>query len=59
MEQQVRNEFEHYCALAEIEEAPEKFAEIARTILRILDDQHVRLSRRRLSRGIVPPSNVA
>jgi len=61
MDHQTRNEFEHYCALAEIEEDPEKFAEIARNITRLLDEKQANLTRQRPIRVPYPasPSNVA
>jgi hypothetical protein len=62
MDKETRNEFEHHCALAEIEEDPDKFAEISRNIIRILDTKQVRLNHQRpASRVRYPaaPSNVA
>ena len=62
MDQQTRNVFEHYCALAEIEEDPEKFSEISRHITRLLDQKQTRLSRQPPASGIrfaAAPSNVA
>jgi hypothetical protein len=62
MDHQTRNEFEHYCALAEIEEDPEKFAEIARNITRLLDVKQAWLNRQRPAstvRCATVPSNVA
>jgi hypothetical protein len=47
MDHETRNEFEHYCALAEIESDPEKFGEISRNIVRVLDDKQALLSRQR------------
>jgi hypothetical protein len=44
MDHEIRNKFEHVCALAEIEEDPDKFAEISRDIVRILDENQVRLN---------------
>ena len=37
MDHRTRNEFEHYCALAEIEKDPERFAKICRSINRLLE----------------------
>jgi hypothetical protein len=56
-----RNEFEHYCALAELEEDPEKFAEFKRNIVRLLDEKEALLNRKRFSGVRFPgvPSNVA
>jgi hypothetical protein len=62
MDHQTRNEFEHYCALAEIEEDPEKFAEIAHHITRLLDVKQAQLNRQRPAstvRRTTVPSNVA
>jgi hypothetical protein len=62
VDHQTRSDFEHHCALAEIEEDPDKFAEISRSIIRILDQEQVRLSHQRpASRVRYPstPSNVA
>ena len=44
MDQETRKELEHFCALAEIEEDPEKFLEISRNLVRILEEQQVRLN---------------
>jgi hypothetical protein len=49
MDQDTRNRFEQLCALAEIEENPNKFAEISDDIVRILDEKETRLSGKRLS----------
>jgi hypothetical protein len=56
---QTRNEFEHYCALAEIEEDSEKFAEVCRNIIRLLEGKQSLLCRGRpLGRIEYPaPSN--
>jgi len=62
MNQQTRNEFEHFCALAEIGEDPEKFAEIIRNIHRLLDEKQALLNRQRPANGVAypaAPSNVA
>jgi hypothetical protein len=62
MDHQTRNQFEHYCALAEIEEDSEKFLEIKSNIARILDEKQVRLNRQRPANSIhlrSPPSNAA
>lgn len=62
MDHETRNEFEHYCALAEIEQDPDKFLEIKRNLIRILDEKEVRLNRQRpASRVRYPnaPSSVA
>lgn len=56
MDYQTRNEFEHFCALAEIEEDPEKFAEISRNIFRILDEKHTHLIRQRPANRIRFPA---
>ena len=59
---ETRKEWEHFCALAEIEEDQEKFVEISRNIVRILDEKKVRLSRQRPASGVrypTAPSNVA
>jgi hypothetical protein len=45
MDHQTRNEFEHYCALAEIEEDPQKFAEVCRNIIRLLEGKQGLLHR--------------
>lgn len=61
--QATRNEFEQFCALAEIEKDLEKFVEIKRNIVRLLDEKENRLNRMRLvtERLRYPgfPSNVA
>jgi hypothetical protein len=62
MDHETRNKFEHYCALAEIEEDPDKFVEISRNIIRVLDEKQALLNRQRpASRVRYPtaPSNVA
>ena len=63
MDHQTRNKFEHLCALAEIEEDPDKFVEISRNIIRILDEKQVRLNRQRPASGVRyppdAPSNAA
>jgi DNA-binding ferritin-like protein len=62
MDQQTRNQFEHYCALAEIEENPEKFEEIAGNITRLLKEKQVLLNRQRPTGKVhypTAPSNVA
>ena len=62
MNQQTRNEFEHLCALAEIEEDPGKFAEIIRNISRLLDEKQALLSRQRPANRVpypAAPSDVA
>jgi hypothetical protein len=48
MDAGTRNEFEHYCALAEIEQDHEKFLELKSSIVRLLDEKERRLNRRRL-----------
>ena len=63
MDHETRNKFEHLCALAEIEEDADKFVEISRNVVRILDDKQVRLNRKRTASGVRfppdAPSNVA
>lgn len=62
MDHETRNEFEHFCALAEIEQDPDKFLEIKRNLVRILDEKQVRLSHQRPAgrlRYPSAPSNVA
>jgi hypothetical protein len=62
MDHETRNKFEHYCALAEIEEDPDKFVEISRNIVRILDDKQVLLNHQRPAGRVrfpAAPSNVA
>jgi hypothetical protein len=56
MDKQTRNEFEQLCALAEIEEDPEKFLEISRNLVRILDEKQVRLNRQRPVRRVRNPT---
>jgi hypothetical protein len=56
MDHQTRNQFEHYCTLAEIEEDAEKFLEINRNITRILDEKKVRLNRQRPAKSVRLPS---
>jgi len=45
VDRQTRDEFERYCALAEIEEDPEKFAEVCRNIIRLLEGKQALLYR--------------
>ena len=62
MDYQTRNEFEGYCALAEIEEDPDKFFEINRNITRLLDEKQALLNRQRLARRVrfsAAPSRLA
>jgi hypothetical protein len=63
MDHETRKEFEQFCALAEIEQDPDKFVEIKRSIVRLLDEKESRLNRRRLVtdklRYPTAPSNVA
>ena len=61
MDQRTRNEFELFCALAEIEENAEKFAEIKSNIIRLLDEKEVLLNRQRPASRVRYPSasNVA
>jgi hypothetical protein len=63
MDHETRNEFEQFCALAEIEQDPDKFVDIKHSIVRLLDEQESRLNRRRLvthrPRCPAVPSNVA
>lgn len=62
MDQKTRNEFERLCALAEIEEDPEKFVEISRNIICILSEKQVSLNRQRPASSIrypKAPSHVA
>lgn len=47
MDQQTRNEFECFCALAEIEEDAEKFVQIKSNIIRLLDAKQVLLNPQR------------
>ena len=47
MDLETRNEFEHYCALAEIEQDADKFVEIKRSIIRLLNERESRLNRKR------------
>lgn len=63
MDHETRNKFEHFCALAEIEEDADKFVEISRNLVCILEEKQVRLNRQRPARGVSyppdAPSNVA
>ena len=63
MDHETRNEFEHFCALAEIEQDPDKFREIKRNLIRMLDEKQVRLNHQRpagrLSHPPGAPSNAA
>jgi hypothetical protein len=62
MDYQTRNEFEHYCALAEIEEDSDKFADIVHNIARLLDEKQKALIKQRPSRKVphrATSSNVA
>ena len=52
MDYHTRNEFERYCALAEIEEDPDQFVEINRNITRLLDEKQALLNRQRLARRV-------
>jgi hypothetical protein len=56
MDAQARNEFEHLCALAEIEEDPDKFIEIRRDIIRVLDEKQAFLNRQRPASRVRFPS---
>jgi hypothetical protein len=51
MDLETRNEFEHYCALAEIEQDADQFVEIKRSIIRLLDEKESRLNRKRRVTG--------
>ena len=51
MDHPTRNEFEHYCAPAEIEVDPDKFVEISRRIIRVLDEKQAILNRQRPTAG--------
>lgn len=53
MDHSTRNEFEHYCALAEIEVDPDKFVEITRNIIRVLDEKQALLNRERSTARII------
>jgi hypothetical protein len=44
MDHETRQEFERLCALAETEQDPDKFLEIERNLIRILDDKQVCLN---------------
>ena len=55
MDQKTRNEFEQLCALAEIEQDPEKFVEISRQIICILSEKQLSLSRQRPASSIRYP----
>ena len=46
MDQQTRNEFEHLCAPAKLEENAGTFVEIKSNIIRLLDAREVLLNRR-------------
>jgi hypothetical protein len=62
MDHQTRNEFEHLCALAEIEHDPEKFLEIKRKLIHLLDEKQIRLNRQWPAGSLRDPnasSNVA
>jgi len=62
MDHETRNKFEHFCALAELEEDPDRFVEISRNIVRILDEKQVSLNHQRAAvrvRYPTAPSNVA
>jgi hypothetical protein len=62
MDHETRNEFEHFCALAEIEQDADKFLAIKRNLIRILDEKQVRLNHQRpVGRVLYPttPTNVA
>ena len=56
MDQKTRNEFEHYCALAEIEEDPEEFYEIGRNIKRLLDEKQAFLRQQRPRASLQQPA---
>ncbi len=62
MDHETRNEFERLCALAEIEQDPQKFIEISRKIICILSEKQVSLNQQRPARRVrypKAPSNVA
>jgi hypothetical protein len=62
MDREARNDWENFCALAEIEEDPYKLLEIRRNIVRILDEEETRLGRLRPTARVhypTSPSNVA
>lgn len=62
MDHETRNKFEHLCALAEIEEDPDKFVEISRHIIGVLDEKQGLLNRQRPANRVrypAAPSNVA
>jgi hypothetical protein len=62
MNHETRNEFEQFCALAEIEDDVDKFVDIKRNLIRILDEKEVRLNRQQPAGGVRYPavaSNVA
>jgi hypothetical protein len=56
MDHETRNEFEHFCALAEIEQDPDKFLEIKRNLVRILDEKQACLNRQRPAIRLRSPS---
>lgn len=57
MDNETRKEWEHYCALAEIEENPDKFGAITREVVRLLDEKQVRLNRERSAHEMSHPSS--
>ena len=62
MDQETRNEFERLCALAEIEQDPQKFVEISRNIICILSEKQVSLKQQRPAIAVrypKSPSSVA
>ncbi len=47
MDYETRNEWGKFCALAEIEEDPDKFLEIRGNLVRMLDEKQAQLNRHR------------
>jgi hypothetical protein len=47
MDAETRNECEHLCALTEMEQDPDRFLEIKRSVVRILDEEPVRPGQQR------------
>jgi hypothetical protein len=62
MDHETRTDFEHFCALAEIEQDPENFVEINRNLIRLLAEKQAHLNHQRpagMLRYPSAPSNVA
>lgn len=57
MDQPTRNKFEQYCALAEIEDDSDRFSDVLKSIVRILEDKQSLLQRLKSERELRLPLN--